>query len=96
MLYTFECRRQAWKTEQNQQSWLEKLANVWSAVSKGCVWRANYTKSWLIEYTQKEDQLISVETLKKERVFFKINSQSLGTNELRKWLLDNVEPIILD
>ena len=45
------------------------------------------------EYTQKEDQLSSVETLKKELVFFKINSQSLGTNELKKWLLANVERV---
>ncbi len=45
------------------------------------------------EYTQKEEQLSSVETLKKELVFFKINSQSLGTNELKKWLLANVERV---
>ncbi len=42
------------------------------------------------EYTQKEEQLSSIETLKKELVFFKINAQSLGTNELKKWLLANV------
>jgi len=45
------------------------------------------------EYTQKEDQLSSVETLKKELVFFKINSQSLGTNEIKKWLLANIERV---
>jgi hypothetical protein len=45
------------------------------------------------EYTQKKDQLSSVETLKKERVFFKINSQSLRTKELKKWLLVNVERV---
>ena len=45
------------------------------------------------EYTQKEEQLYSVETLKKELVFFKINSQSLGTNKLKKWLLANVERV---
>ncbi|MBT5855418.1 recombinase family protein [bacterium] len=45
------------------------------------------------EYTQKEEQISSVERLKKELVFFKINSQSLETNELKKWLLDTIERI---
>ena len=45
------------------------------------------------EYTQKEEQLSSVEMLKKELVFFKINSQSLGTKELKKWLLANVDRV---
>jgi len=45
------------------------------------------------EYAQKEEQLSSVEALKKELVFFKINAKSLGINELKKWLLDNIEQV---
>jgi site-specific DNA recombinase len=47
------------------------------------------------EYTQKEEQLASMESLKKELAFFKINVKDLGTNELKKWLLANVERVEL-
>ncbi|RAP37253.1 hypothetical protein DID80_04070 [Candidatus Marinamargulisbacteria bacterium SCGC AAA071-K20] len=45
------------------------------------------------EYTEKEETLSSVETIKKELVFFKVNVKSLGTNALKKWLHVNVEKI---
>ncbi|MDA1354431.1 MAG: recombinase family protein [bacterium] len=47
------------------------------------------------EYTQKEEQLTNLETLKKELVFFKINAKSLETNELKKWLSANVEKVTI-
>ena len=47
------------------------------------------------EYSQKEEGLSSMETLKRELVFFKINAKSLATNELKKWLLSNVERVTI-
>ena len=48
------------------------------------------------ESSQKEEPYSSVETLKKELVFFKINAQSLETNELKKWLLTTLERVGID
>ena len=48
------------------------------------------------EHTQKQDQLINVDSLKQELVFFKINANTLGTNELKNWLKANVLSVKID